>query len=131
MIMVLSASSVWSQQVLESNDMFGVFKKQFVFALLGLAGGLAAARLPLPVLRRLITPVLVIIVGLIPLALRGVRFRALGAAAVLRRNLLVYGLGGLIAPFVGIIETIDKRSASIARGAIDHCGPGRAAAGPR
>ena len=43
-----------------------------------------------------------IIVGLIPLALRGVRFRALGAAAVLRRNLLVYGLGGLIAPFIGI-----------------------------
>ncbi len=43
-----------------------------------------------------------IIVALIPLALRGVRFRALSAAAVLRRNLLVYGLGGLILPFVGI-----------------------------
>jgi K+-transporting ATPase ATPase B chain len=43
-----------------------------------------------------------IIVALIPLALRGVRFRAASAAAVLRRNLLVYGLGGLIAPFVGI-----------------------------
>ncbi len=43
-----------------------------------------------------------IIVALIPLALRGVRFRALGAAAVLRRNLLVYGAGGLVAPFVGI-----------------------------
>jgi K+-transporting ATPase ATPase B chain len=43
-----------------------------------------------------------IIVGLIPLALRGVKFRALGAASVLRRNLLVYGVGGLIAPFVGI-----------------------------
>ncbi|MET1048091.1 MAG: potassium-transporting ATPase subunit KdpB [Acidimicrobiales bacterium] len=43
-----------------------------------------------------------IIVALIPLALRGVRFRAMGAAAVLRRNLLVYGVGGLIAPFVGI-----------------------------
>jgi K+-transporting ATPase ATPase B chain len=43
-----------------------------------------------------------IIVGLIPLALRGVKFRALGAAAVLRRNLLIYGVGGLIAPFVGI-----------------------------
>jgi potassium-transporting ATPase ATP-binding subunit len=43
-----------------------------------------------------------IIVALIPLALRGVRFRALSAAAVLRRNLLVYGLGGLIIPFVGI-----------------------------
>jgi K+-transporting ATPase ATPase B chain len=43
-----------------------------------------------------------IIVALIPLALRGVRFRAVGAAEVLRRNMLVYGLGGLIAPFVGI-----------------------------
>jgi potassium-transporting ATPase ATP-binding subunit len=43
-----------------------------------------------------------IIVGLIPLALRGVKFRAMGAAAVLRRNLLIYGVGGLIAPFIGI-----------------------------
>jgi K+-transporting ATPase ATPase B chain len=43
-----------------------------------------------------------IIVALIPLSLRGVRFRAASAAAVLRRNLLVYGLGGLAAPFVGI-----------------------------
>ena len=39
---------------------------------------------------------------LIPLALRGVRYRALGAAILLRRNLLIYGLGGLIVPFVGI-----------------------------
>jgi K+-transporting ATPase ATPase B chain len=43
-----------------------------------------------------------IIVALIPLALRGVRFRAMGAAAVFRRNLLIYGVGGLVAPFVGI-----------------------------
>ena len=43
-----------------------------------------------------------IIVGLIPLALRGVGYRPMSAAALLRRNLLVYGLGGLIAPFVGI-----------------------------
>ena len=43
-----------------------------------------------------------IIVALIPLALKGVKFRALGAAAVLRRNLLIYGLGGVIAPFIGI-----------------------------
>jgi K+-transporting ATPase ATPase B chain len=43
-----------------------------------------------------------IIVALIPLALRGVRFRPLGAAVLLRRNLLIYGLGGLIAPFPGI-----------------------------
>ena len=43
-----------------------------------------------------------IIVALIPLALRGVAYRAAGAAVVLRRNLLVYGLGGVIAPFLGI-----------------------------
>lgn len=43
-----------------------------------------------------------VIIALIPLALRGVKFRPLGADAVLRRNLLVYGLGGLIVPFVGI-----------------------------
>jgi K+-transporting ATPase ATPase B chain len=44
----------------------------------------------------------VIIPLLVPLALRGVRYRALGATALLRRNLLIYGVGGLIAPFVGI-----------------------------
>ncbi|HVP68687.1 MAG TPA: potassium-transporting ATPase subunit KdpB [Anaeromyxobacteraceae bacterium] len=44
----------------------------------------------------------VIIVLLIPLALRGVRYRPIGAAAVLRRSLLIYGLGGVVAPFVGI-----------------------------
>jgi K+-transporting ATPase ATPase B chain len=44
----------------------------------------------------------VIIVLLIPLALRGVKYRALGAAQVLRRNLLIYGLGGVIVPFPGI-----------------------------
>ncbi|MES2403711.1 MAG: potassium-transporting ATPase subunit B, partial [Pseudomonadota bacterium] len=43
-----------------------------------------------------------IIVFLIPLALKGVKYRALGAGALLRRNLLVYGLGGIVAPFVGI-----------------------------
>lgn len=43
-----------------------------------------------------------IIVALIPLALKGVRFRPLSAAVLLRRNLLIYGLGGLVAPFVGI-----------------------------
>ena len=44
----------------------------------------------------------VVIVALIPLALRGVRYRPSGAAAMLRRNLLVYGLGGVITPFLGI-----------------------------
>ena len=43
-----------------------------------------------------------IIVALIPLALRGVRYRPLGAAAVLRRNLIIYGAGGLVVPFAGI-----------------------------
>jgi K+-transporting ATPase ATPase B chain len=43
-----------------------------------------------------------IIIALIPLALRGVRYRPVGADALLRRNLLIYGLGGLIVPFIGI-----------------------------
>lgn len=43
-----------------------------------------------------------IIVALIPLALRGVRYRAVGATELLRRNVLVYGLGGLVVPFIGI-----------------------------
>ena len=43
-----------------------------------------------------------IIVALIPLALRGVKYRPIGAGPLLRRNLLVYGLGGIVAPFIGI-----------------------------
>jgi K+-transporting ATPase ATPase B chain len=43
-----------------------------------------------------------IIIALIPLALRGVAYRPVGAAALLRRNLLVYGLGGVLVPFIGI-----------------------------
>jgi len=43
-----------------------------------------------------------IIIALIPLALRGVRYRPVGAAALLRQNLLVYGVGGVVAPFIGI-----------------------------
>jgi K+-transporting ATPase ATPase B chain len=43
-----------------------------------------------------------IIVALIPLALKGVPYRAVGAARLLRDNLLIYGVGGLIAPFIGI-----------------------------
>ncbi|MBC7933539.1 MAG: potassium-transporting ATPase subunit B, partial [Rubrivivax sp.] len=43
-----------------------------------------------------------IIVALIPLALRGVKYRPMSAAALLRRNMLIYGLGGLVAPFIGI-----------------------------
>jgi K+-transporting ATPase ATPase B chain len=44
----------------------------------------------------------VIIIALIPLALKGVKFRPLGAAKILARNLLIYGLGGIILPFIGI-----------------------------
>jgi len=44
----------------------------------------------------------IIIILLIPLALRGVKYRPLGAAAILRRSLLIYGFGGIVAPFVGI-----------------------------
>jgi len=43
-----------------------------------------------------------IIIGLIPLALRGVRYKPSSAAQMLRRNLTVYGLGGIISPFIGI-----------------------------
>jgi K+-transporting ATPase ATPase B chain len=43
-----------------------------------------------------------IIVALIPLALKGVQYRAIGAALLLRRNVLIYGLGGILVPFVGI-----------------------------
>ena len=43
-----------------------------------------------------------IIIALVPLALRGVRYRPLGAEALLRWNLLVYGVGGIVAPFIGI-----------------------------
>jgi K+-transporting ATPase ATPase B chain len=44
----------------------------------------------------------IVIVGLVPLALRGVRYRPVGAAALLRRNLFIYGIGGIVAPFAGI-----------------------------
>ena len=49
----------------------------------------------------------VIIIALIPLALRGIAYKPLGAAAILRRNLLVYGVGGVVLPFVGI-KAIDR-----------------------
>jgi potassium-transporting ATPase ATP-binding subunit len=43
-----------------------------------------------------------IIIALIPLALKGIKYKPLGAAAILRQNLLIYGLGGVILPFIGI-----------------------------
>ena len=53
-----------------------------------------------------------IIIALIPLALRGVPYRPVGAARLLRDNLLIYGVGGLIAPFVGI-KLIDMLLAAL------------------
>jgi K+-transporting ATPase ATPase B chain len=44
----------------------------------------------------------IVILLLVPLALRGVPYRAVGASRLLRDNLLIYGVGGLIAPFIGI-----------------------------
>jgi K+-transporting ATPase ATPase B chain len=43
-----------------------------------------------------------IIIALIPLALRGVKYRPMSAASLLRRNLFIYGFGGIVAPFIGI-----------------------------
>ena len=62
-----------------------------------------------------------IIVALIPLALKGVKYRPIGAAALLRNNLLIYGLGGLIVPFIGI-KLIDMMLVGAAFGIrrIDH-----------
>jgi K+-transporting ATPase ATPase B chain len=44
----------------------------------------------------------IIIIALIPLALKGIPYRPLGAAAILRRNMLIYGFGGIVLPFIGI-----------------------------
>jgi K+-transporting ATPase ATPase B chain len=54
----------------------------------------------------------IIIILLIPSALRGVQYRPLGAAALLRRSLLIYGVGGVVAPFIGI-KLIDMALAAV------------------
>ena len=56
-----------------------------------------------------------IIVALIPLALKGVAYRPIGAGPLLRRNLLIYGLGGIIVPFIGI-KAIDLVVTALAPG---------------
>jgi K+-transporting ATPase ATPase B chain len=56
----------------------------------------------------------IIIVLLIPLALRGVKYRPLGAAALFRRSMLIYGLGGIVAPFLGI-KLVDMILAAFGR----------------
>jgi K+-transporting ATPase ATPase B chain len=53
-----------------------------------------------------------VIIALIPLALRGVRYRAVGASTLLRDNLLLYGVGGIVAPFIGI-KAIDVALAAL------------------
>ena len=53
-----------------------------------------------------------IIIALVPLALKGVSYRPIGAAAILRNNLLIYGLGGIVVPFIGI-KAIDLILAGI------------------
>jgi K+-transporting ATPase ATPase B chain len=53
-----------------------------------------------------------IIVALIPLSLKGVAYRPVGAASILRRNLLIYGIGGIVIPFAGI-KAIDLLIAAI------------------
>jgi K+-transporting ATPase ATPase B chain len=89
-----------------ANDVakyFAIIPAMFVVALPAL-GALNVMRLGSPesaILSAVIFNALVI-VALIPLALRGVKYRAVGAGKLLGRNLLIYGLGGLVAPFVGI-----------------------------
>ncbi|MBI1682289.1 potassium-transporting ATPase subunit KdpB [Caulobacter hibisci] len=89
-----------------ANDVakyFAIIPAMFVIALPAL-GGLNIMKLHSPqsaILSAVIFNALVI-VALIPLALKGVKYRAIGAGKLLSRNLLIYGLGGLLAPFVGI-----------------------------
>ena len=82
---------------LGAGGLFAIASAYIFAATLGTEVLLHKKRLPLPAG---ITGALA--VALVPLALRGVKFRAEAAALVLRRNLLIYGLGGLVAPFVGI-----------------------------
>ncbi|MBN8529281.1 MAG: potassium-transporting ATPase subunit KdpB [Caulobacterales bacterium] len=89
-----------------ANDVakyFAIIPAMFVVALpsLGAMNIMGLASPQSAILSAVIFNALVI-VALIPLALRGVKYRAIGAAALLSRNLLIYGLGGLVAPFVGI-----------------------------
>lgn len=78
-----------------------------LYALAGGAGPLAAFNImklasPQSAILSAVIFNALIIIALVPLALRGVAYRPLGASIILRRNLLIYGVGGLIAPFIGI-----------------------------
>jgi K+-transporting ATPase ATPase B chain len=93
-----------------ANDVakyFAIIPAMFILALPQL-GPLNIMRLATPesaILSAVIFNALVI-VALIPLALKGISYKPLGAAAILRRNLFVYGLGGILVPFAGI-KSID------------------------
>jgi K+-transporting ATPase ATPase B chain len=89
-----------------ANDVakyFAIIPAMFILALPQL-GALNIMRLATPQSAILSAVIFnaVVIVALIPLALKGIAYKPLGAAAILRRNLLIYGLGGIIVPFVGI-----------------------------
>ena len=66
----------------------------------------------------------IIIPLLIPIALKGVKYRPVGADALLRRNLLIWGLGGVIVPFIGI-KLIDMVLVALHRARIDRTGTPR------
>jgi len=89
-----------------ANDVakyFAIIPAAFVTTYPGL-GALNVMRLATPssaILAAVIFNALIII-ALVPLALRGVKYRAIGANVLLRNNLLIYGLGGIVIPFIGI-----------------------------
>ncbi|MDO1584931.1 potassium-transporting ATPase subunit KdpB [Rhizobium oryzicola] len=89
-----------------ANDVakyFAIIPALFVTAYPGLAGlNIMALSSPQSAILSAVIFNALIIIALIPLALKGVSYRPVGAAALLRRNLLVYGVGGLILPFIGI-----------------------------
>ncbi len=95
-----------------ANDVakyFAILPAMFLglYALAGKSGPLAALNImhlgsPQSAILSAVIFNALIIIALIPLALRGVKYRPVGAASILRRNLVIYGFGGIIAPFVGI-----------------------------
>ncbi len=89
-----------------ANDVakyFAIVPAMFVVAYPALAAlNVMALRTPESAILSAVIFNALVIVALVPLALRGVRYRAMGAEALLRRNLLIYGVGGLLAPFAGI-----------------------------
>ncbi len=89
-----------------SNDVakyFAIIPAMFLatFPLLG-ALNIMGLRTPQSAILSAVIFNALVIVALVPLALRGIRYRPEGAAALLRRNLLIYGVGGLVVPFIGI-----------------------------